>query len=89
MREHLIALAEQTGVIPEELNNPEPNLAVFYLFGIFQQLSLSRQSEMTFNPLSYSEIIAWSNLYQTRLEMWEIDVIKQLDLIFLNVQSTE
>lgn len=87
LREHLQAVADQTGIIPEQLSNPEPNFAVQYLLGIFQQLSLSRQAGMALNPITYAEMVAWSQLYHTRLEMWEIEVIKQLDLIFLNVQN--
>lgn len=87
MREHLQAIAEQTGITPEELNNPEPNLAVQHLLVVFQQLSLSRQAGMALNPITYGEIVAWSQLYHTRLAMWEIDVLKRLDLVFLNVQS--
>lgn len=89
LKEHLIAIEAQTGITPEELNNPEPNLAVFHLFGIFQQLSLSRQSGMALNPISYGEIVAWTQLYQTPLAMWEIETLKRLDLIFLNTQHTE
>ncbi|HHT7871385.1 phage tail assembly chaperone [Pasteurella multocida] len=87
LREHLQAIAEQTGTTPEELDNPEPNLAVQHLLVIFQQLSLSRQAGMVLNPITYSEIVAWSQLYQTRLSMWEIDVLKRIDLVFLNIQN--
>lgn len=87
MREHLQAIAEQTGITPDELNNPEPNLAVQHLLVVFQQLSLSRQVGMALNPITYGEIVAWSQLYHTRLAMWEIDVLKRLDLVFLSVQS--
>lgn len=89
MREHLQAVEEQTGITPEELQTAEPSLAVWYLLDIFQQLSLSRQSGMALNPISYGEIVAWSQLFQTPLSMWEIETIKQLDMIFLNVQNAE
>ncbi|EJZ80264.1 hypothetical protein P1059_00702 [Pasteurella multocida subsp. gallicida P1059] len=42
---------------------------------------------MVLNPITYSEIVAWSQLYQTRLSMWEIDVLKRIDLVFLNIQN--
>lgn len=89
MREHLQAVAEQTGIMPDELDNPEPSLAVFYLLGFFNQLSLSRQSGMVLNPITYGEIAAWQKLYRTQLAMWEIDVIKRLDMIYLTVQNSE
>ena len=41
---------------------------------------------MSLNPLSFSEIEAWFRLYRLKWEAWEIDVIKQLDLIYLNTQ---
>lgn len=85
----MLLVAEQTGILPDELDNPEPNIAVQHLLVIFQQLSLSRQMGMTLNPITYAEIIAWSQLYRTPLATWEIDTIKQLDLIFLNVQNRD
>lgn len=42
---------------------------------------------MSINPLLYSEIEAWCRLSDICLDKWELDVIKQLDVIWLNVQS--
>ncbi len=78
---------EQTGIMPEDLEAIELPPILVYLLGYFQQLSSARQCGMSLNPLSFSEIDAWSRLYHLSLETWEIDVIKQLDLIYLNVNS--
>ncbi|TYG33319.1 hypothetical protein FW755_12395 [Lonepinella koalarum] len=86
-REHLTAIWQQTGVKPVELDNVPPSSAVHYLLDIFYRLSIARQMGMATNPILYSEILAWSNLTEWRLSQWEIDVIKQLDLIWLNTQN--
>ncbi|WP_423972971.1 phage tail assembly chaperone [Glaesserella parasuis] len=39
--------------------------------------------------MTYTEIEAWNRLFQRDLAVWEIKVIKQLDVIFLNVQNAE
>lgn len=87
LREHLTAIWEQTGQQPEQLNNPEPNLAVRHLFADFLELSLARQIGMVLNPLTYSEIETYNRLYQKQYAMWEIQTLKQLDTIYLNVNS--
>ncbi|QLB44479.1 phage tail assembly chaperone [Mannheimia pernigra] len=89
LREHLQAIETQTGITPEELHNPEPSPAVAYLLGWFFELAMSRQSGMSLNPISYAEIEAWNRLFSRHLEQWEIRTIKQLDMIYLNVQQTE
>lgn len=35
-------------------------------------------------PLSYSEIKAWSELTKTEPEAWEVDVIKQIDRVYMS-----
>ncbi|GAB1668161.1 hypothetical protein Mh1961_13810 [Mannheimia haemolytica] len=89
LREHLQVIETQTGITPEELHNPEPSPAVAYLLGWFFELAMSRQSGMSLNPISYVEIEAWNRLFSRHLEQWEIRAIKQLDMIYLNVQQTE
>lgn len=89
LREHLLVIQTQTGEMPEELNNPEPNPAVLYLLGYFYELALSRQSGMTLCPITYQEIAAWQGLFHRVLSHWEIQVIKQLDMVFINVHNAE
>ncbi|HHT7702741.1 phage tail assembly chaperone [Pasteurella multocida] len=87
LREHLQAVWEQTGIKPDELNTPEPPSGLMYLFSYFNELSLSRQYGMAVNPISYSDILAWSILTKVSLAAWEIEVIKQIDIVYLNSQT--
>lgn len=89
LRDHLLAIEAQTGITPEELDNPEPSPAVAYLLADFFELAMSRQSGMSLNPISYAEIEAWNRLFHRNIQQWEIKVIKQLDLIYINVQQAE
>ena len=89
LREHLLVIQAQTGEMPPELENIEISTAVSHLLGFFYQLSLSRQSGMGLCPITYAEIEAWNRLFKMNLAMWEINVIKQLDVIFLNTQNEE
>lgn len=75
--------------MPVELQQEEPSPAVAYLLGYFQQLSTARQCGMVLNPLSFSEMKAWANLMRIPLAVWEVETIKQLDLIYLKCQSEE
>jgi hypothetical protein len=89
LRAHLLAVYEQSGVMPSELEIGEPPLAVAYLLGYLDELNSARQSAMALNPISYGEIQAWANLTQRVLNVWEVHALKRLDLIYLNVQSEE
>jgi hypothetical protein len=35
------------------------------------------------NPISHSEILAWSQLYNARLTGWELSVIRRLDILYM------
>lgn len=86
LRAHLTEVFEQTGIMPEELAIGEPPRAVAYLLGYFDELCMGRSSGMSLNPISYSDIAAWSALTKTALRVWEVKALKRLDLIYLNVQ---
>lgn len=87
VREHLTAIWEQTGIKPSELDNKEPNQYILSLLNDFYTLSSSRQCGMSLNPIQFSEIESWLRLSNRTLEMWEIEVIKKLDVIWLNIQT--
>ncbi|MXN88607.1 hypothetical protein GR147_05460 [Pasteurella canis] len=87
VREHLHVVWEQTGVKPDELNTPEPPEELIYLVEYFNELTLSRQYGNVANPISYSDIYAWSYLTKVSLTAWEVHVIKQIDMVYLNAQS--
>lgn len=84
-----MAVYEQTGIMPAELDIEPPPEQLEYLLEYFYALSLSRQSGMSVNPILYSEILAWSRLTKCTLKQWELDVIKQLDITWLSVQINE
>ncbi|WP_419775796.1 phage tail assembly chaperone [Pasteurella multocida] len=77
---------EQTGIKPNELNTPESPNELMYLLSYFNDIALSRQFGMITNPISYSDILAWSCLTRTNLTTWEVNVIKQIDMVYLNNQ---
>ena len=58
-----------------------------YLLEYFYAVSCSRQCGMAANPITFSEILAWSQLTNTSLARWEIEVIKRLDVLWLNIQA--
>ncbi|MCW9716756.1 phage tail assembly chaperone [Avibacterium sp. 21-594] len=84
-----MAVYEQTGIMPAELDIKPPPEPLEYLLDYFYALSLSRQSGMSVNPILYSEILAWSQLTKCTLEQWELEVIKQLDMVWLSAQIEE
>lgn len=89
LRAHLEAIEAQTGITPDELHNPPPSPAVDYLLGYFYQLHLSRQHGMGANPILYSEMTAWQQLYHIPLAEWEIEAIKRLDFLYLMQQNEQ
>lgn len=62
---------------------PIPSL-FWHVWEIFAELSLSRQSGFGGpQPIQYSEIVAWATLHRRPLLVWEVDVIKSIDVVFL------
>lgn len=41
------------------------------------------------NPLSWSDIAAWNDLFSMGLKDWEVRVIKALDLLWLRVMGED
>ena len=85
LRHHLEALQRQTGVTPEQLIPvPFPETLEF-IWRDFHELNNDRTSNgYTLNPISYTELDAWSRLTNKAVTAQEIDIIKQLDAVFLN-----
>lgn len=64
--------------------------ALAHLWGWFHQLNQGRTGNgYTANPLTYSEILAWSDLIGIRPTSRELRVLKRIDLIFLEVNAPE
>lgn len=36
------------------------------------------------NPISYSDIAAWSHLMRTPVTNWEVELLRSLDLVWLS-----
>ncbi|VEB42988.1 Uncharacterised protein [Chromobacterium violaceum] len=61
-----------------------------YLWGWFCELSAGRQlSGYGPQPLSYGDIGAWERLLARRPRGWEVMLLKQLDLDYLEVQAMD
>lgn len=70
--------------MPAQLEPKEMPECLLYLWGWFCELSNSRQyAEYGPMALSYTEIQAWANLMKSDPTAWEVDVIKQIDRVYL------
>lgn len=88
-REHLEQVKKATKRDPEGLENPHefPKL-LNLVWSFFIQLSQSRTAGFSGpNPITYTEIQAWANLTQTRLNPYDVGIIKRLDSIYLKAIS--
>lgn len=69
---------------PDELTQvPPPPTAGIYLIEWFNQLSQTRQSNMSVSPISYTEIKHWSELMGITLLAWELEAIRAIDTAFI------
>jgi len=85
LRHHLESIERQTGVKPEQLESlPFPETLEFNWLD-FLELNRARTSNgYTANPISYTELDAWNRLTNKNITAQEINIIKQLDDVFLN-----
>lgn len=85
LRDHLESVYRQTRIMPKELEPKELPYAISYLWEWFMELQRGRQYGMSGAlPLSYSDIKAWAELTGKMPQCWEIDVIKQIDILYIN-----
>lgn len=54
-----------------------------YIWLWFIDLASARQCGMSVNPISYTEILSWSQLKRITPAEWEIEAIKAIDAAFL------
>lgn len=67
---------------------PEVPPQAAHLLDWFGELSTGRTSNgFGPNPLTWSDITAWASLTGTDLRPWEVRLLKQLDIVFLNVHA--
>lgn len=84
LREHLLEVERIMGETPPELIGPELPDCCDHLWRWFHDIGLGRQSgPFGPMPLSSLEIASWCWLTGTRLQAWELDAIRRLDVAFL------
>jgi hypothetical protein len=92
LRDHLQTAAKMPGIADfarRELAGPRPPEELGYLWRWFIDLSAARVvGEQGMQPIAYAEIFAWSELGQIRPRPWEVDVLRQLDAVWI-VKSKE
>lgn len=88
-RQHLESAAKQgnPAAIAELAAVPPLPLRVGYLWGWWCELAAGRQSGMGLNGLAWSEIRAWQQLTGRAIALWELEVIRSIDALFLAAQQ--
>jgi hypothetical protein len=80
--------APQLGLEGPEFDDPNPDLPPVgfeFLWSVFKELSAARQSGFSPCPIAFRDIESWVNLTGYRLAGWEVDVIRQLDEVWMGV----
>lgn len=87
-REILEDVERQTGDRPAELDGPQFPDTMEFVWGAFLDLNASRGgSGFGASPLTYADIQTWMTVLSHRLDIWEINAIRRLDITWLRVQS--
>ena len=89
IRDQLHNVWRQTGEKPKELEDLlTVPLDCTECWGFFLSLNESRSSNgYGFNPIAYSDILAYFQLKQIIPEDWEVDLIKRLDREVMSIYS--
>lgn len=77
-----------SGIMPGQLEN-EPDIPELtqHLWHYFLDLHAERTGNgMGPNPLTSSQILHWSLLAKTRLDLWEIRALKRIDQAWMESQ---
>jgi len=84
LRENLESAYRQTRVQPVELEPIDIPYGTQYLWTYFCELSNGRgYSETGPSALTFTEILAWSQLTKSDPTAWEVEAIKAIDRAFL------
>jgi hypothetical protein len=86
LRKHLEQVEKQLGRTPEALIGPEFPELLSHLWLVFVDLSNTRSDK---TPLTYSEIKSYVELMNETLLPRDIELIKRLDALWLEVMSSE
>ena len=83
--EHCAAIEQQVGVWPEDYPRPEiPELGADIWDWFWQLRAAAAYGASGPSPLAYTEIEAWSRLFQTVLTPMEVRLIMALDQQYLD-----
>lgn len=74
-----------TGKAPPELITPGMPAGLAHLMAWFDEIGLARRSGMASpDPLSWSDIAAWSSLTGQALAPWEVRALRALDAAWIS-----
>jgi hypothetical protein len=82
-REHLLKMAEQHDIV-------DPRLLVQLpvdMAGYWNYYCLLSQGRSSDKPITYTDIVSFCQLYGLRFSIYTIHVIKELDVLWLDMQS--
>ena len=87
-RDRLEQIATQLGYTPKDLIGPVMPDIARHLWDYFLELHRGRTYGASGpNPLSYEGIQAWCNLSGVALYSYEVDVIKELDSMWVRIMN--
>jgi hypothetical protein len=87
-RDRLEQVATQLGYTPQDLIGPVMPDIARHLWDYFLELHRGRTYGASGpNPLSYEGIQAWCNLSGVALYSYEVDVIKELDSMWVRIMN--
>lgn len=91
LREKAGRLLQTTGRTPDTLRDlPELPEHAAHVWRWFHDLHHSRTSNgFGPNPIPYAEIDAWARLTGTHPKPWEVNALKRMDLIYLEVNAAK
>jgi hypothetical protein len=90
LRDHALHILKATGETPEEYQSLKAPDAVVHCWHWFIELNRTRASNgFGQNPISYTEIVSWSQLTGVVPEPFEVQAIMALDSAYMSVQAHE
>lgn len=83
--EHLLQAERATGKWQEALHPEPPPEVLAHVWDWFLELHLARVD----GPITYPDIAEWSRLTGRAVEPWEVDLLKQMDGLYLRMRAKE
>ena len=87
--DNLESAARQGDLIAQQKLSSLPTIheAVNYIWQYYQELAATRSYAFGSAKLTYTEILAWSQLRRILLDGWELDTLLRIDAIFIDVEA--